>query len=113
MITLKCLNFPATAALNEHVDNHTTKLVKTFEHFISGDVILTLSVDAHHSHLNNAKIQIPVAGKEDIVIEDQGDDMYVLITRITEKALRSVRKIKEKQTSHKVVDKNVFLEEDE
>lgn len=111
-IKVQGLNVEVTEALETHTQEQLGKLIANFESIIVEDITVTLDVDAHHSHIQKATIKVPVRGN-DVVVDDQESDMYKAITSATQKAIRSVRKVKEKSQHKKGGNKRAPIVDEE
>ena len=60
------------------------------------DIEVKVEVNTKKSHV--VTVKVPVSG-DDIVIEEEGEEMYPVITSISQKVHRKLRKVKEKQSA--------------
>ena len=111
-VIVQGLHLEVTEALNSHVQEQVGKVVDNFESIIVEDIVVTLGVNNHHSHLNSVTIKVPVKGN-DVVVDGTYDDMYKSITEVSQKASRLLRKTKDKMKSHKGKDKRLSQEIEE
>jgi ribosomal subunit interface protein len=79
-----------TKAIEEHAKEQFSKVLKQFEMHIESSK-LTLEVEKHTS---KATVTIHLRGK-DVVVHENGNDMYAVITSVAKKTLRVIRKNKE------------------
>ncbi len=101
---VKGVNVEVTGAMSVHVEEQMANSFQKFENVIVEDVLVTLTVNEHHACKNSVTVRVPIAGN-DVVVTEEGDDMYGVISGALDKAARSLRKKKERVQSHKGLDK--------
>ena len=104
------LHFTITPALEEHAQEQFSKVAENFEALIVEDITVTMAVDTHHKHINKVTVKVPLKGN-DVVVNDEGTDMYKVITAAARKVARSVRKNKERVTAHTGKDKRAITDD--
>jgi putative sigma-54 modulation protein len=95
-INLETQNINVSEAMKEHIDSTFSKAINHFETHIKENISLILSLD---SSKFKATLRIPIAGN-DIVLKEEGRDMYKVIASISQKMNRSLRKKKEILTNN-------------
>lgn len=108
-IIVQGIHVEVTDAIENHAKEQFSKVLEHFQDHISNDLIVKISVNSHHAHLKTASVNIPVIGSQ-IVIEEVGDSMYSLITMLSNKAERQLRKVKDKKQIKSGIDKNLIEE---
>jgi ribosomal subunit interface protein len=93
-------------ALTEGLRQHTERRLQFALHWASHEV---RSVTVRLSDINGPRgghdtrclIQIPIAGKQDVVIEDTESDIYVAISRAAERTDRTLARRLHRQREHR------------
>ncbi len=108
-IIVQGIKVDVTEAIETHTKEQFSKVLEYFEDHIVGNVEVKISVSKHHAHQKTASVMIPVV-KKPIVIEEDGDNMYTLISTLADKSERQLRKLKDKKQTRTGLDKRLLEE---
>lgn len=111
-ITIQGINVEVTESLENHIEDHFSKLFSHYENLITGDIQVKIEVDKHHEHLNTASVYIPLSG-QDVQMDETGEDMYHILADLQQRSARKLRKIKEKSQDKRRNSNKRELDEEE
>lgn len=105
-VTVQGIHVEVTDSIKDHVEDQFSKVLEHFEDHITGNLEVKISVNQHHAHLKSASVKVPVVGAP-VHIEEEGKDMYKVLTTLADKAERQLRKLKDKKQVKGGIDKRM------
>ena len=105
-VTVQGIHVEVTDSIKDHIDEQFSKILEYFEDHITGNVEIKISVNRHHAHLKSGSVKVPVVGAP-LHFEEEGKDMYKVLTTLADKTERQLRKLKDKKQVKSGIDKRM------
>ena len=101
-IDIQAIGFDLTEGLREHTERRLQFALNWASHDVRTVTVRLFDINGPRGgNDKRCRIQIPLAGLQDVVIEDTETDLYVAIDRATERTERTVTRRLERLREHR------------